>query len=139
MDTRDSNRFLDLLLKKFPGFNLDRVADCGAGIGRVARNLLLPRCGRVDLVEQSPRLLHAAPAYLSHASVMVPQFHLPPDSNGSGGDGGGDKMNQVNEVLRRIGSAEALALVNRVGLLNVGLQVSVCSVFVCRCVSECVQ
>jgi hypothetical protein len=116
MDTRDSNRFLDLLLKKFPGFKLDRVADCGAGIGRVARNLLLPRCGRVDLVEQSPRLLNAAPAYLSHASVMVPQFHVHP---GSG--------EEVNAVLRRIGSAEAAALVDRVGLLNVGLQVSVCN------------
>lgn len=42
-----------------------------AGIGRVAKNLLLPRCAVVDLVEQSPRLLNAAPAYLSNSSVTA--------------------------------------------------------------------
>ena len=63
MDVRDSNAFIDLLLTLRPGLKLERVADCGAGIGRVTKNLLLPRCGVVDLVEQSPRLIAAAPAY----------------------------------------------------------------------------
>lgn len=108
MDTRDSNWFLDKLLAQRPGFKLDRVADGGAGIGRVARNLLLPRCKVVDLVEQSPRLLNAAPAYLSHAPVS--QFIAAPGES-------------VNDVLARIGTAEAASLLNRVNLLNVGLQV----------------
>lgn len=110
MDTRDSNWFLDTLLAQRPGFKLDRVADCGAGIGRVAKNLLLPRCGVVDLVEQSPRLLNAAPAYLSGSSVT--QFVAAPGES-------------VNDVLQRIGTPQAAALVNRVGLLNVGLQVNI--------------
>jgi len=59
-----------------PGFKLDRVADCGAGIGRVTRHLLLPRSAHVDLVEQSPRLLNAAPQYM--ASGDGPKFN--PDS-----------------------------------------------------------
>jgi len=63
MDTRDSNAFLDRLSSMRPVLKFDRVADCGAGIGRVTKNLLLPRCGVVDLVEQSPRLIQAAPGY----------------------------------------------------------------------------
>jgi hypothetical protein len=38
--------------------------DCGAGIGRVSKNLLLPRCRHVDLIEQSPRLLQSSAGYL---------------------------------------------------------------------------
>ena len=38
--------------------------DCGGGIGRVTKNLLLPRFNHVDIVEQSPRLLNAAPGYI---------------------------------------------------------------------------
>lgn len=113
MDARDSNWFIDKLLTQRPGFKLDRVADGGAGIGRVARNLLLPRCKVVDLVEQSPRLLNAAPAYLSHASVS--QYVM--------GQGEAGKGESVNEVLRRIGTPEAASLLDRVNLLNVGLQV----------------
>jgi protein N-terminal methyltransferase len=40
------------------------VADCGAGIGRVTKHLLLPEFEHVDLLEQSPRLIAAAPGYI---------------------------------------------------------------------------
>lgn len=110
MDTRDSNWFLDRLLLARPALRLNRVADCGAGIGRVAKNLLLPRCGVVDLVEQSPRLLAAAPAYLAGAKIT--QFP------GAGCEAGGS-----DTVFKMIGSAEALGLAGRVNLVNVGLQV----------------
>jgi len=126
MDTRDSNWFLDKLLAQRPGFKLDRVADGGAGIGRVARNLLLPRCKVVDLVEQSPRLLNAAPAYLSHAPVS--QFIAAPGES-------------VNDVLGRIGTPQAASLLNRVNLLNVGLQVklrNICLKCAHRCCAECI-
>ena len=68
MDTRDSNVFLDTLQAKRPTLQFDRVADCGAGIGRVTKNLLLSRFDKVDLVEQSPRLMAAAPGYLGQES-----------------------------------------------------------------------
>ena len=52
LDARDSNLFLDCLVAKHPSMRFDRVADCGAGIGRVTKHLLLSRFGLVDLVEQ---------------------------------------------------------------------------------------
>lgn len=64
MDTRDSNRFLDSLVTIDPEARFEWAADCGAGIGRVTKNFLLPRCTHVDLVEQSPRLLNSAPGYI---------------------------------------------------------------------------
>ncbi|CAM9701827.1 unnamed protein product [Hapterophycus canaliculatus] len=41
-----------------------RHLDCGAGIGRVTKHLLLDRFDTVDIVEQSPRLIQAAPKYV---------------------------------------------------------------------------
>ena len=38
--------------------------DCGAGIGRVSKLLLLPLFSEVDLVEQNPAFLEKAKVYL---------------------------------------------------------------------------
>ena len=38
--------------------------DCGAGIGRVSKELLLPIFTKVDLVEQNKMFLDNAPVYL---------------------------------------------------------------------------
>lgn len=38
--------------------------DCGAGIGRVTKNLLLPLFDTVDMVEQNPEFLEKAKDYL---------------------------------------------------------------------------
>ena len=38
--------------------------DCGAGIGRVTKNLLLPLFDTVDMVEQNPDFLEKAKDYL---------------------------------------------------------------------------
>lgn len=62
-DVKGSNQFLDELQAKI-GLRFGTAADCGAGIGRVSKYLLLPRFERVTLVEQSPRLLRAAPGYI---------------------------------------------------------------------------
>ena len=57
------------------------TTDCGAGIGRVTKHLLLPMFERVDLLEQSPRLLAAAPAYLAAAEdgAAAPEAANPPE------------------------------------------------------------
>lgn len=47
------------------------LPDCGAGIGRVAKNFLLPRSAHVDLVEQSPRLLNASASYIGSDSART--------------------------------------------------------------------
>lgn len=64
MDTRDSISFIEGLKANRPELNFDRVADCGAGIGRVTKNLLLPLFAHVDLIEQSPRLLASSAEYI---------------------------------------------------------------------------
>jgi protein N-terminal methyltransferase len=64
VDVRDSNAFLRELRSDFPGICFDSAVDCGAGVGRVTKNLLLQNCRTVTLVEQSPRLLAAARDYL---------------------------------------------------------------------------
>jgi len=47
------------------GGAMTRACECGAGIGRVTKGLLLPLgLSQCDLIEPSPRLLSSAPAYL---------------------------------------------------------------------------
>ncbi|CAJ1388798.1 unnamed protein product [Effrenium voratum] len=59
-DLRESRRFLNIVRSapKPPGRR--RVLDCGAGIGRVTKGLLLEEFDSVDLVEPNERLLEQA-------------------------------------------------------------------------------
>ncbi|CAM9554606.1 unnamed protein product [Choristocarpus tenellus] len=63
-DIAGSASFLDDLAKVRPNLGQEKAADCGAGIGRITKHLLLKRFDLVNLVEQSPRLLRAAPKYI---------------------------------------------------------------------------
>ena len=47
------------------------AADCGAGIGRISQNLLLPRCAEVDVVEPMAR---------AHSASSLPVTRSPHDS-----------------------------------------------------------
>ena len=67
-DVKGSNLFLDQLAVLRPILSFDHAADCGAGIGRVSKHLLLHRFKFVDIIEQSPRLLAAAPEYIGEMS-----------------------------------------------------------------------
>jgi protein N-terminal methyltransferase len=70
VDVRDSNQFLDHLYNTRPNLGRQRAADCGAGIGRVSKYLLLPRFDHVDLIEQSPRLLAASTEYIGEPDTF---------------------------------------------------------------------
>ncbi|KAL9958607.1 hypothetical protein ACROYT_G035646 [Oculina patagonica] len=48
--------------------------DCGAGIGRVTKNLLLPLFDTVDMVEQNPDFLEKAKAYLGEKKDRIGNF-----------------------------------------------------------------
>jgi galactose mutarotase-like enzyme len=53
----------------------DGVAcECGAGIGRVSKGLLLDVCRRCDIIESSSRLLNAAPDYIGNESYRCRYF-----------------------------------------------------------------
>ena len=46
-----------------------RVLDCGAGMGRVTKHLLLPRFAKVDMVEPSKVQLDKGREYVESANV----------------------------------------------------------------------
>lgn len=46
-----------------------RVLDCGAGMGRVTKNLLLPRFAKVDMVEPSKVQLDKGREYVESPNV----------------------------------------------------------------------
>ena len=48
-----------------------RALDCGAGIGRVSKRVLLPLFSEVDLVEQNQSFLEKAKTYLVHVVILV--------------------------------------------------------------------
>ncbi|KAL7054751.1 hypothetical protein AAHC03_025746 [Spirometra sp. Aus1] len=52
------------LLDRFGPSRCDRALDCGAGIGRVTKKLLLPRFRSVDMVEVTPKFLEQAEAFI---------------------------------------------------------------------------
>lgn len=75
IDVRGSKCFLSSFLS---GPNAKtkcgRALDCGAGIGRVAKNLLLPTFKTVDLVELNPEFLEKAKTFIGTASKRVENY-----------------------------------------------------------------
>eukprot|EP00126_Sphaerothecum_destruens_P010684 Sdes_comp20791_c0_seq4m17004 len=64
-DTVGSTKFLSEFLKgSQPRMKSRRALDCGAGIGRVTKRLLLPLFDEVDLVEQNSTFLERAKDYV---------------------------------------------------------------------------
>ncbi|KAL8101279.1 hypothetical protein AgCh_033236 [Apium graveolens] len=78
-DIKDSEAFLNTLLADcFPdaGRNQHLVAlDCGAGVGRVTKNLLIRYFNEVDLLEPVSHFLDAARENLAPESLMVSEAH----------------------------------------------------------------
>lgn len=64
-DVKGSSRFLNELFKMKPAPAANRALDCGAGIGRVTKNLLINYFEIVDLVEQDENFVRKAHDYLS--------------------------------------------------------------------------
>ena len=72
VDIRDSHKFLECL-PHFPGRSGRKhgtlACDCGAGIGRVSKDLLLQYCEKVDIVEQCPKYTAAAPRHVGKENI----------------------------------------------------------------------
>lgn len=64
-DVKGSTQFLNDLFKLRPPPNSQRALDCGAGIGRVTKNVLIKFFNTVDLVEQDANFVRKANEYLS--------------------------------------------------------------------------
>uniref|UniRef100_A0A7R9YEQ0 Alpha N-terminal protein methyltransferase 1 n=1 Tax=Pinguiococcus pyrenoidosus TaxID=172671 RepID=A0A7R9YEQ0_9STRA len=65
VDLVASRQFLSQLRLQNPQLGSQKAVECGAGIGRVVKGLLLEHFEHVELVEPSPRLLKAAEAYVA--------------------------------------------------------------------------
>ncbi|KAK2580985.1 hypothetical protein KPH14_006045 [Odynerus spinipes] len=74
-DVKGSTHFLNKLfeLKNPPSKTF--ALDCGAGIGRITKNLLIKHFKRVDLVEQNPKFLETAKTYLNTCISRIGEFY----------------------------------------------------------------
>lgn len=72
-DIQGSKQFLDEIFKMKPSPGRGRSLDCGAGIGRVAKNLLSHYFNTVDLVEQDKGFIAKAREFLSENGVDNPK------------------------------------------------------------------
>lgn len=64
IDIRSSISFLQKLYKIKPCPGKEYALDCGAGIGRVTKNLLIPHFEKVDMVEQDKNFCDKAREYV---------------------------------------------------------------------------
>jgi protein N-terminal methyltransferase len=67
-DINDSRAFISSIMKT-QGMQSNYALDCGAGIGRVTKHLLLPMFSRVDLVEQCEKYVDAAWEYVDESRL----------------------------------------------------------------------
>ncbi len=65
-DIDTSKGFIDQFADRFEH---NRVLDCGAGIGRITKELLLPRFHKVDLIEPSKIQIDKAKVYVESPNV----------------------------------------------------------------------
>lgn len=63
-ELQSSKQFLDEIYRTKPCPERKTALDCGAGIGRVTKGLLIPYFESVDMVEQDEHFCTSAPAYI---------------------------------------------------------------------------
>ncbi|XP_015607809.1 alpha N-terminal protein methyltransferase 1 [Cephus cinctus] len=74
-DIEGSELFLRSLFKLNRAPQKNRALDCGAGIGRITKNLLVKHFKQVDLVEQNPKFLEAAKTYLDTCASKIGTYY----------------------------------------------------------------
>lgn len=75
-DIQASMNFLKLLFKFKPAPGKLRALDCGAGIGRVSKNLLMNEFQTVDLLEQDEKFCEKAREVLANSGRLGEVFNL---------------------------------------------------------------
>lgn len=64
LDIQGSKMFLRKLLETNNHAGRTRALDCGAGIGRITKHLLVPMFDKVDMVEQSKHFVEKSKEYI---------------------------------------------------------------------------
>lgn len=74
-DVQGSSHFLQQVFRTKPSPGKTYALDCGAGIGRVSKNLLINFFDKVDLVEQDERFCEEAKAALERTGNLGEVFN----------------------------------------------------------------
>lgn len=74
-DIKGSTHFLNTLFELENPPSKFIALDCGAGIGRITKNLLVKHFKHVDLVEQNPKFLETAKTYLNPCISRIGEFY----------------------------------------------------------------
>lgn len=74
-DIKGSTHFLKTLFELEDSPSKAFALDCGAGIGRITKNLLIKHFKHVDLVEQNPKFLEVAKISLENCSSRIGQYY----------------------------------------------------------------
>uniref|UniRef100_A0A0N5AHC2 Alpha N-terminal protein methyltransferase 1 n=1 Tax=Syphacia muris TaxID=451379 RepID=A0A0N5AHC2_9BILA len=72
-DIVDSKKFLRILRNKKKLLNFERAIDCGCGIGRVTKYLLLPQFKSVDMVDIIDSFIESSSSYIGEEDKRVRQ------------------------------------------------------------------
>lgn len=75
-DIKGSQQFLNDLFKMKPSPHTQRALDCGAGIGRITKNVLSNYFNAVDLVEQDENFVQKAKEYLGTCKHIGTIFNV---------------------------------------------------------------
>lgn len=75
-DVKGSLKFLNDLFKMKPSPQSQRALDCGAGIGRITKNVLVNYFNSVDLVEQDGNFVRKANEYLGTSERIGTIFNM---------------------------------------------------------------
>ncbi|KAK7789559.1 hypothetical protein R5R35_010492 [Gryllus longicercus] len=74
-DIQGSQAFLKQLFKMNEPPGRGHALDCGAGIGRITKHLLIPNFDQVDLVEQDPKFISEAKKYIGPTKKIGQLFN----------------------------------------------------------------
>jgi len=75
-DIRGSQDFIKEICKMKPSPNKNVALDCGAGIGRVTKHLLIPIFNTVDVVEQDEHFANSIKEYVGNSSKLGTVYNL---------------------------------------------------------------
>ncbi|MCP9257285.1 N-terminal Xaa-Pro-Lys N-methyltransferase 1 [Dirofilaria immitis] len=70
-DIRDSKHFINLLKTKGILKNFERAIDCGCGIGRVTKHLLLPLFDSVDMIDVTESFIQESTNYIGKENIRI--------------------------------------------------------------------
>ncbi|KAI5641520.1 adoMet dependent proline di-methyltransferase domain-containing protein [Phthorimaea operculella] len=74
-DVEGSKLFLESLLASKTALKTNLALDCGAGIGRITKNLLIPHFEEVDIVEPDEKFVNSIREYVGDEHIKIKNLY----------------------------------------------------------------